>query len=204
MGRVEAILAAGLAFVLALSMAACATAAKPNSIAPPAPVQPLSVPQTQVQLPPPQPLNAEAIPHPASPQPLNSAAAAVPPPPEPAAPPGAPGNVRRPPVSPPPKAEPVGPAAQPATPERAPIQQIVPADERRRLQDSAAARKRETRRLVEQAKAHRLSSAQNRVVIRIQSFIAQSDDAEKRGDMRQADALAERALILAKELADGK
>jgi hypothetical protein len=39
------------------------------------------------------------------------------------------------------------------------------------------------------------------MVTRIQSFVTQSDDAEKRGDMRQADALAERGLVLAKELA---
>jgi type IV secretory pathway VirB10-like protein len=203
MGRVEAILAAASALSMALTMAltTAGCAAKKSksttTLAPPAPVaapvavkpvkEPLSIPQTQVQLPPPQPFNPEALTLPA------------PPPPEPPAP--APKPVRRATTTSPPKPEPAAPAAQPAEPERAPIQEIVPADERRRFQESADARKRETRQLLEQAKTHRLTGSQTTLVKRIQSFVAQSDDAEKRGDMRQADALAERGLVLAKELA---
>jgi hypothetical protein len=140
-----------------------------------------------VQLPPPQPVNPDAL--------------AVPAPPQPAEPAPAPKPVRRSTTTAPPKQEPVTPAAQPAEASRAPIQEIVPADERKRFQESADARKRETRQLLEQSKAHRLTTEQKKMVTRIQSFVTQSDDAEKRGDMRQADALAERGLVLAKELA---
>ena len=110
------------------------------------------------------------------------------------------------PDKPPPKPEVVvAPVAPPAAePERAPIQEIVPADERKRYQESADASKREIRQLLEQAKSHRLTTDQKKVVTRVQAFVTQSDDAEKRGDMRQADALAERGLVLAKELAGGQ
>ena len=42
------------------------------------------------------------------------------------------------------------------------------------------------------------------MVASIRSFVALSEQAEKYNDMRQADALAERAQILAKELQSGK
>jgi hypothetical protein len=42
------------------------------------------------------------------------------------------------------------------------------------------------------------------VVTNINSFLASSIDAERRGDVKLADALAERAQILAKDLANGK
>jgi hypothetical protein len=95
-------------------------------------------------------------------------------------------------------------AAAPTEPERPPIGEIVPADERKRYQDSADQRKREIRFLLQQAKGRRLNAEQNKTVKRINNFLAQSDDAEKRGDMRQADALAERGVVLARELAGGK
>jgi hypothetical protein len=200
MGRVKAILAAGCAIALALSMAGCAAkkTKNPAILASPAPPtapaalkpvrEPLSIPQTQVQLPPLQPVNLDALDVPATPRPAEPAPAPKP--------------VRRSTTTaPPPKPEAATPAAQPAEASRAPIQEIVPADERRRFQESADARKRETRQLLEQSKAHHLTNDQKKMVTRIQSFVTQSDDAEKRGDMRQADALAERGLVLAKELA---
>jgi hypothetical protein len=144
-------------------------------------------------LPPPQPVNLDAIPAVAAPEPAETAAA-----PKPA---------RRTGAAPPPQPKPevAGPPAQPAAePERPPIQEIVPADERKRYQDSAGSQRREIRQLLEQTKGHRLTSDQSKVVKRINSFLAQSQDAENRGDMRQADALAERGLVLARELAGGK
>ena len=204
MGRVEAI----LAVVLAASMAGCALSGKPKTAAvavppqpqpavqpkPAPPTEPLSVPQTQAQLPPPQPVNLDAIPAVTTPEPAETAAA-----PKPARRTGAAGT-----VPPQPKPEVAGPPVQSAEPERPPIQEIVPPDERKRHQDSAASQKREIRQLLEQTKARRLTAEQGRVVKRITSFLTQSDDAEKRGDMRQADALAERGLVLARELAGGK
>jgi hypothetical protein len=163
-------------------------AAQPKPAPPP---EPLSIPQTQVQLPPPQPVNPEAL--------------AVPVPPAPAEAPPAPKPARRTAVaSPPPKPEVAAPVAPPAEPERDPVQEIVPADEKKRYQESADDSKREIRKLLVQAKAHHLTGDQNKVVKRIQSFVAQSDDAEKRGDMRQADAMAEKGLVLAKELGGGQ
>jgi hypothetical protein len=156
------------------------------------PPEPLSIPQTQVQLPPLQPVNPEAL-------------AAIPTPPEPVEATPAPKPVRRTAAgSPPPKPEVVAPVVPPAEPERAPIQEIVPPDERRRYQESADASKREIQQLLEQIKAHRLTTEQKKIVIRVRAFVTQSDDAEKRGDMRQADALAERGLVLANELGHGK
>ncbi len=161
------------------------------------PPEPLSVPQTQVQLPQPQPFNADA--------------AALPPKPEePAAPPAASrsrkpaGNATAQP-KPETAAPPVAPpATAPTEPERPLVQDILPAEEQKRYQDSAFSRKTEIRQLLTQVQAHRLSAEQNRTVKRIQTFVAQSDDAEKRGDMRQADALAERGLVLAREMTGAK
>jgi len=204
MGRVEAII--GVA--LAISMAGCAVM-KPKTpaivAAPPLPAtpsnlkpEPLSIPQTQVELPPFQPVNPDAL---TTVQPPEPAAPAV----EPAA---APKPPRRTTGAPPkPKPEVTPPPAQPAPPvepERPPIQEIVSADERKHEQESGDGHKREIRQLLAQAKAHRLTSEQNKMVKRIQAFVAQSDEAEKRGDMREADALAERGLVLARELAGGK
>jgi len=199
MARVEAI----LAVALALSMAGCVLSGKPKTTAvapqpqpaaqpkPAPPPEPLSIPQTQVQLPPPQPVNLEALAVPAPPQPVEAAPAPKP--------------VRRAAVgSPPPKVEVVAPAPPPAEPVREPIQDIVPPDEKRRYQESADASKREIQRLLEQVRAHRLTTDQKKILTRVHTFVAQSDDAEKRGDMRQADALAERGLLLAKELGGGK
>jgi|SRR5580704_15199268 hypothetical protein len=206
MRRVEtAALLSIMAVALAIATAGCALSGKPKTTAAAVPPQPqpvaqpkaappaeqLSVPQTQVQLPPPQPVNPDALTDVQPPEPVEPAAAPKP--------------VRRSTAAPPqPKPEIAAPPTQPAEPERPPIQEIVPADERKHYQDSANVHKREIRQLLEQAKARRLTSDQSKMVKRIQAFMAQSDDAEKRGDMRQADALAERGLVLAKELAGGK
>jgi hypothetical protein len=200
MGRVEALLSVALAF----SLAGCAVSGQPKTTAavppqpqpvaqpkPAPPPEPLSVPQTQVQLPPPQPVNQEAL--------------ATVPPPEPAEPAAAPKPVRRTGAAPPPpKPEVVTAAPPPAEPERPPIQEIVPADERRRYKESADGAKREIRQLLEQARLHHLTAEQRTVVKRITSFVTQSEDADKRGDMRMADALAQRGLVWARELAGGK
>ena len=85
-----------------------------------------------------------------------------------------------------------------------PVQEVLSADERKRLLDSAHSRKADIHQLLIKIKSHRLNPDGNRDVKRIQSLVSQSDNAEKRGDMRQADALAERALILAQELNGGK
>jgi hypothetical protein len=87
-----------------------------------------------------------------------------------------------------------------AEPERPPLQEQLTPTETKRLQDEAASRKAQARQIVDQAKRRHLTRQQNGLVERINSFIKQAEDAEIRGDMRQASELAERALVLAQGL----
>lgn len=211
MKRAETGVALALALAMALMLGACALTGKPKTAAaaPPAPQpvavtpkpapppQPLSVPQTQVRLPPPQPVNPEALNEVTKPEEAAPAAAA----------PRAP---RR--AAPPPKPETTGPPAPPtnanAQPEApapvAPVQEVLSDEDRRRFQESIANRKTEIQQLLAQLHGHRLSADENRDVRRIQSYLGQSDEAAKKGEMRQADALAERALVLAREVTGAK
>jgi hypothetical protein len=185
-----------LVAAMAISLAGCVTAGKPKPVAavpaPPQPVvaapapQPLSIPQTRVDLPAPQPVNPQAL-------------ATAPPaePPAPVQPKAAAAPVRRAPA-PQPKADP-----QPE-PSRPPIQEILPAEVQKQLQASAQRHKAEIRTLLAQAQRRRLTAAERGAVARINQFVKLSDDAEKSGDMRSADELAERAHILAKELQSGQ
>jgi len=163
--------------VFSMALAGCASHAKAvaSSTQPAA----LSVPQTQVTLPPPQPLNPDAL---ATEDPVAPQAPAVTPAvtPTPAPP------VRRPPRTP----VVAAPSAPPPV-ERPAIQAIIPAQEQKRLKDSADARKKEVRAAL--AKIHDQDLAQ-----RIQFFLSQSDQAELRGDMTQADVFAQRAQDLAR------
>jgi hypothetical protein len=155
-----------------------------------APSQPLSVRQTQVELPPPQLVPDEALAAGEVSQDTSEPAAA-------------PRPVRRSPATPASSpAHPEAPVPPAATeePARAPIQQVLSADESKRLQDSAAEHKHEIRRLVDQARLRRLNGHELSVVARIEGMVKLSDDAGAKGDMREADALAERALVLAKDL----
>jgi hypothetical protein len=198
--------AALLAAALALALAGCASRAKPLVTAQPAP---LSTPQTQVVLPPAQPLDpaalatdtssAESAPVPA--EPTEPAAA---PPAEPAVTP----RVRRPApaVAAPPAAPPAQPPAAPVeTPvERPAIQAIVPAQEQKRLKESAETRKKEVRATLSRMTARRLSADDQDLVKRIQFFLAQSEEAERHGDMSEADVFAQRAQDLARGWQSGK
>lgn len=95
-------------------------------------------------------------------------------------------------------------AAATPEPERPPILEILPDAERKRLQESAAGRRREIHRILDPLDARKLSDGQRALTARIRSFLQLSDDAEGRGDMRQADALAERAQVLVQELQGGR
>ena len=101
-------------------------------------------------------------------------------------------------------AAPTPPAAVEPEPPRPTVQEIIPAGELKRLQDSADARKAEIKKIVDTARARGLNRDQKALVTRIDSFVQLSDDAEKRNDMRQADSLAERAQILSRELQNGR
>jgi hypothetical protein len=206
MRRLELILAAWIA----MSLAGCVLRGKQTKASPPPPTpapaakpvagpppQPLSIPQTQAQLPAPQTIAPGAL-------------ATITPPEPPAETPPAQRTTRRPtgPVAGPPRPEtppvPVPtPAPATAEPERPPVQEIVPASESNRLRESAEARKLEIRKTLDQAHARALSRDQRAVRSRIETFLQQSDDAQRKGDMRLADALAQRAQVLARELQNG-
>jgi len=173
--------------------------AAPKPVVNPAPAPPppaLSIPQTRVELPEPQPVDPAA---------LATETAPPEPPPEPV-PAAAPARSRRgtPAVSP--AGQPASPPAAAASPTepRETVQEIVPPAELKRLRDLAQGRRREANQILDQFGRRPKTSAQQNVADTIRNFLALSEEAEKHNDLRQADALAERAQILAKELQSGK
>jgi membrane-bound lytic murein transglycosylase B len=168
-------------------------APKPVASAAPAPAPPpaLSIPQTRVELPKPQPVDPAAL-----------ETEATPPEPLPAV--AAPARSRRatPAASQPVPASP--PAATPPPEPRETVQEIVSPAEVKRLQDQAQARRNEVKQILDRLGRRQLTGTQRNVVATIRSFLTLSGEAENHNDMRQADALAERAQILAKELQSGK
>jgi hypothetical protein len=167
-------------------------APKPAAAAPAKPEGPLSLPQTTVKLPPPQPLDPAALE--VEPPPLVEPQEATLPVKPPRRNPPAAGTAVKPP-------ETAAPAPQPATPEERPrLQEIISAEERKRLLEEIGNRKREINEVVDSAARRNLSQQDRDRIDRIRSFVELSDQAAGRGDMRQADALSERALLLAREL----
>jgi hypothetical protein len=155
---------------------------------------PLSVPQTQVTLPSPQPIQAEAL---ATVRPESQ------PSPEPANP------AVRPPRSAPPRNEsrqqaitpPQPAAAPPATqPSRVRIRPVESAAERKRLMAGINTRKRQVQEILGKVRNRTLTEAQKSAVERIQAFLEQTDAALKDQDLQQADALSNRALLLSQVL----
>jgi len=167
---------------------------KPEVAPPPPPPQPLSIPQTHVELPKPQPLDPDAL---ATPPPQPE------PPPEPATSraPRRPSSGPQIPVPPKPEAT-IPPAPEPEP--RPAIQEIVPAAEQKRLHDSMEQRKAEINQILEQFANRRQTSLQKSEVRTIRVFLDLAEEADKHGDFKQADGLAERAQILARELQAGK
>jgi hypothetical protein len=192
------------AALLAIAIAGCAKHGKSQTAAAVVPVpaapavatppEPLSVPQTHVQLPPPQPLNPEAlvVPLPQAPAPAVSPA-------QPAAP-----AVRR---SPAVSGAPLKPDPAPAVvaePARPSIQEVLPEAQRSKLRDDAAASRKRIRGWLDSTMAQTLTGQAKLTRDRIQSFLKASDDAERRGDLREAVQLAQRAEILIRELQGGR
>jgi hypothetical protein len=163
-------------------------AAKPV-VVPPPPPPPLSSPQTRVELPTPQPIDPAALDTETAPPEAPAATRTQP--------------QRRPTVITPP-APPAPTTSQPAEPPRETIQEIIPAGELKRLQEQVQGRRKEVDQILAQVSKRRLTQPQHVVVTNIRNFLALSEEAEKRNDMRQADALAERAQILARDLQNGK
>jgi hypothetical protein len=84
------------------------------------------------------------------------------------------------------------------------IQEIVPVAEAKRLQEQAQAKRRDVQQMLDQLARRQLNTAQKGTITLINSSLASSVDAERRGDMKLADALAGNAQILAKDLLNGK
>jgi hypothetical protein len=97
--------------------------------------------------------------------------------------------------------QPPAPAPETARP---PIQEILSPTELKRLHDSADARKREVRKVLDQIGSRRLNPSQREQLFRIRSFLQLSDHAEAKNEMRDADVLAERAQVLVRELQSGR
>jgi hypothetical protein len=199
MTRVQVVLVA----VITIPLAGCvlsgkpktvaATPAPPQKAAPAPPSEPLSVPQTQVQLPAAQQWDPKALEittppvEPAPPAPSKPAAP----------PPRVPSRAANLPKTPDPP-----PVAEPEQPPRPPIQEMLSPDAEKQLRDSAHDHRAGARSLLSGAKIR--TANQKRAKTEIDQFLKQSEDAENTGDMRLADQLAERAHILAKELQSGK
>jgi hypothetical protein len=166
-------------------------AAAPTPAPPP---EPLSIPQTNVYLPAPQPLTPEAI--------ATTQLPGEPPPPPPSA-------TRTPMPRPPrpapaqPRTEPAPPVAAPQTttePERQPFSEVVSAGDLKRFQEEANIRASEAKKIIEQFPPQRRNRRQANTISRAEQFLKQAEEAERRHEYRQASELAQRALVLAREL----
>lgn len=165
-----------------------------------APAEPLSSPQTQVRLPSPQPIDPDAVVTP----PVNVPAEPSQthqshrgnkrqgPLPASAAPPGKPDTVET--------AE-----APPATePQRPPIGPVLSDEERRRLTEDIYARLKDVDQMLGRIAALRLSDAEKSSLERIRSFQKLSREAVEHGEIQQASALVDRAVLLAQEVLRGR
>jgi hypothetical protein len=152
------------------------------------------VPQTAVELPSPQPVNQDAVPHPEAEQVSVEKPAPAP----------APAPQQIPKKSPTSRGEETDASTSPPTvteepPAAARFQPILKSDEQKRLQGAIDARRHEIDDKKNAALKHPSLHNQN-LIDRIDSFLGLSKKAAEVGDLTQADALSERALILAKEL----
>jgi len=203
-----AILTAGCALSGKAPKQAIATPAAPKPVAatPAPPPPPLSIPQTQVELPKPQPLDPAAL--------VTEPAPPVEAPPERPTPrtqtpgrrtpvPPREGTTATPPATTAP-ATTLPPAVTPPEAAGPTIREIIDPEETKRLKELAASRRREAQQILDQVSRRQLSQAKREVIPKISSFIASSVEAENKGDVRTADLLAERAQILARDLLNAK
>jgi hypothetical protein len=198
--KVEAALLMGLALV-----SACASRKPKSAVVPPAPKTsqttpyrpaatpepPMAEAQTRVYLPKPQPLDERAI-------------VMVKPVEPPPAPPPAARTAARP--APPTAAAPSAPL--PATPSadfpRPRIRPVESEAERRRIVRDVAARRNRTLKILGDLATRPLRDAQRETFARVQAFLDQAEAALKENDLRQADELSRRALLLAQDLSRGQ
>ena len=163
--------------------------------------EPISVAQTNVVLPRPQPIQAEALAAPPqetppAPEPSNQTAKPRVPAaakPEPRQQAGA-QTAQGPPPPPPPN----------PTTSRPRIRPVESAAEQQRMLIEIGARQRQVQDILAKAKTRNLSDAEKSVAERIQAFLDQTENALKDKDLQQAEALSNRAWLLCPELNPGK
>ena len=198
-----------LAGILALALSACdmklvrtktppppqPAEAKAEPPPDPAANEPLSIPQTQVRLPRPQPIDPEALATPPV-----SAPSEAPRPPHRAKKTPAP----QPPVALPSKPEPpveTAEAPPPATePARPRIEPVLPADRRRQLTENISSRLHEVDQILSKVSARKLTDSEKDSVENVKRFASLSHEALEHGDTQVASGLADRALALAQGL----
>jgi len=199
----SAILAACCLWTLTLpacSLRAGGTGSKPPAAAPqPAPAAkppvetaadlPISVPQTQVILPTPQPIQAEALAVKVEPPPTTAPASQT------AKPRPAPRSEPRQSTA----QAPAGPQLPPAASRRR-IRPVESPEERHRLTSEIAASQRQVHENLAKAKTRQLTDKEKSAVERIVAFLEQADVATKDQDLQQAAALSNRALVLSQDL----
>lgn len=165
-----------------------------------APAESLSTPQTQVRLPSPQPIDPEALATP----PINVPAETSQTSkthhggskrqgPQPAS--AAPGK--------PETTETVDTAPATEAP-RPPIGPVLSDDERRRMNEEISSRLKDVDKMLGRIAALNLLDAEKSSVERIRSFYKLSHDALEKGEIQQAGALADRAVLLAQEVLHGR
>ena len=162
----------------------------------PQPETPMTDLQTRVYLPQPQPIPEETLTVVRLPQ-----RPAPPAQPKPAPPKQAPTPVVTTPTAPLPQAPP------PETAQPAPRQKLRPVEspaERRRIERSIANRRNETQRLLNEIARRNLTDEQRAALARVQAFLEQVEVALKNKDLREADALSSRALLLSQDLNSGR
>ncbi len=169
---------------------------KPSSTVPYRPVAlpepPMAELQTRVYLPKPQPIDENAIPvvkppepPPAKPQPERAKPRVQPQAPAQAAP------------------QPAVETPPPVTTEPLPRQRVRPVaseSERKRLLREVTKRRLQTQRMLVELGQRTLREDQRAGLARVQAFLDQVEAALKENDLRQADALSSRALLLCQDL----
>ena len=164
----------------------------PTTSAPlPPPPAAVSEPQTQVSLPPAQPIPDGAAPDPRPPLPPLREPAPQPEPPPPTA-------QTRPAASPRPTAPPVEAEKEPA-PEPPILSAILTESEKREYNRIISTNIAQTRRNLELLSGRALNDDQRTAVKRIRAFLRQTEEAQQ-DDMALARSLSERARLLAEDL----
>jgi len=196
--------------VLALVLSACETKTpRAATVPPPQPatakaeapqeppsVEPISIPQTQVQLPSPQPIDPQALATPpmsvpGEPAKSHQSRQSKKQAPQPASPAG--------------KGETEAAETPPPTETQRPlIAPVLSDDERRRLNEDIASRLKDVDLMLGRLVALRLSDGEKDSVEKIRSFQKLAREAMDHGEIQQASGLAERAVLLAQEVLRGR